>query len=134
MMHARDLRIFNESLARATAEDAFYERFYRRLFGQSEEIGALFHNRDLPSIIAKLRITLMMVAEVAEGKPGLTMYLDMLGGIHRRLNVEPHFFTLWRDSLIDTVAEYDSQFDDRVRVAWERMLDHVIGCMHQAEA
>ena len=134
MMHERDLRIFNESLARATAGDAFYERFYHRLFSQSEEIGALFHNRDLASIIAKLRITLMMVAEVAEGKPGLTMYLDMLGGIHRRLNVQPHFFTLWRDALIETVAEYDAEFDDQVRLAWERMLDHVIRCMDQTEA
>ena len=129
-MHADDLSCFSESLARVSAQDDFYERFYTRLFGSSDEIGNFFLGRDMPSIIAKLRVTLMMVAETAEGKPGLTMYLEMLGKIHRRVSVEPRFFQLWRDALIDTVAASDSEFDDEVRGAWERTLDHVIAIMH----
>ncbi len=129
-MHEDDVRRFSESLARVSELDDFYERFYARLFGTSEEIGKFFLSRDVSSIIAKLRVTLGMVAEAAEGKPGLTMYLEMLGGIHRRLDVDPHLFRLWRDSLIETVAESDAEFDDEVKAAWERTLDQVIDTMH----
>ncbi|MEN8178263.1 MAG: globin [Pseudomonadota bacterium] len=121
---------FSESLRRVTLQPDFYDRFYVRLFGASEEIGAFFGSRDVPSIISKLRVTLMMVAEAAEGKPGLTMYLEMLGGIHRRLDVAPHFLRLWRDSLVETVAESDAEFNDEIRGAWERTLDQVIKTMY----
>jgi hemoglobin-like flavoprotein len=128
---ADDLQRFQASLARATAQELFYERFYARLFGESAEIGAFFRDRDIASIIAKLRVTLMMAAETAEGKPGLEMYLEMLGGIHRRLRVESRFFRLWREALIATVATYDPQFDGQIRSSWERVIDRVIRCMQQ---
>ncbi len=132
-MRENDLPRFRESLARATAQPDFFDRFYARLFGESEEISAFFRNRDIPSIIAKLRVTLGMVAEVAEGKPGLEMYLEMLGRIHRRLEVEPRFFSLWREALIQTVSEHDQQFNDEIRGSWERIIDRVIECMQQTE-
>ena len=130
---AADLQRFQQSMQRISAKDGFYERFYERLFGESKEIGVFFRNRDIPSIIAKLRVTLGMVTEAAEGKPGLTMYLEMLGGIHRRLEVEPRFFSLWRKALIETLSEHDAHFNDEIRGSWERVIDQVIECMDQTE-
>ena len=124
-----DLSRFEQSLERIGTEDKFYQEFYERLFAKSEEIGRIFHNRDIPAIIAKLRITLSMVAEAAQAKPGLEMYLDMLGAIHRRLDVGPHFFELWREALIETVSENDPWFNAEIRGSWERVIDKVIGCM-----
>jgi len=115
------------------AREGFYERFYERFFSRSDEIHALFQNRNIASIIAKLRVTLMMVAEAAEGRPGLEMYLEMLGDIHRRLRVEPHLFRHWRTALLATVAQYDTQYDPRIEAAWQRVIDHVIVCMQQHE-
>ena len=131
---AEELKRFQASLARINAQDLFYEHFYERFFSESEEIHSFFHNRDIPSIIAKLRVTLMMVAEAAEGKPGLEMYLEMLGGIHRRLQVEPRFFGHWRTALLDTVARYDPQYNDRIEAAWQRVIDHVITSMQQNQS
>jgi len=130
---ATDLQHFQQSLRRIGSDDLFYEDFYRRLSGESEEVGALFRNRDMASIIGKLRVTLGMVAEAAEGKPGLEMYLEMLGGIHRRLDVAPRFFTLWRHALIATLSEHDPEFNDEIRGTWERVIDRVIDCMQQTE-
>jgi hemoglobin-like flavoprotein len=130
---AEQLKLFQASLARINDQDLFYEHFYERFFSESEEICGFFHNRDIASIIAKLRVTLMMVAEAAEGKPGLEMYLDMLGGIHRRLQVEPRFFRHWRTALLAMVARYDPQYDEQIDAAWQRVIDHVIACMQQNE-
>ena len=129
-----DLKRFQESLSRVNTQELFYEHFYARFFRESDEIDAFFHDRDIASIIAKLRVTLMMVAEAAEGRPGLVMYLEMLGGIHRRLRVQPRFFQYWRTALLSTVARYDPDYDARIEAAWQRILDHVIACMQQNES
>jgi hemoglobin-like flavoprotein len=128
---AHELKRFQASLARVNAQEMFYDQFYERFFRESDEIEAFFQHRDIASIIAKLRVTLMMMAETAEGKPGLEMYLEMLGGIHRRLRVEPRFFQYWRKALLATVARYDPQHDAAVEAAWQRVIDHVIACMQQ---
>jgi hemoglobin-like flavoprotein len=88
----------------------------------------------MASIIAKLRVTLGMVADAAECKPGLEMYLEMLGNIHRRLDVEPRFFTLWREALLATLAEQDPEFNAEIRGSWERIIERVIDCMQQTES
>jgi len=129
----KDLHHFQQSLRRIEADEGFYEAFYGRFIGQSEAVGAIFRNRDMASIIGKLRVTLGMVAEAAEGKPGLEMYLEMLGGIHRRLQIGPRFFVLWREALLDTLFERDPAFNPTVRGAWERVIAAVIDCMQQAE-
>jgi hemoglobin-like flavoprotein len=131
---ADELQRFQASLARVTEQDLFFERFYERLFSESEQIGAFFHDRDLDSVISKLRLTLTMVAEAAAGRPGLEMYLEMLGNIHRRLQVEPRYFRQWRTALLATVVRYDPQYDARIDRAWQRVVDHVIACMQQNES
>ena len=130
---AVELQCFQASLARVTGQARFFEQFYARLFRESDEIKDIFRGRDLTSIIAKLRMTLSMVAQAAEGRPGLEMYLEMLGNIHRRVQVEARFFRHWRTALLDTVARYDAQYDPRVEAVWRRVIDRVIACMQQGE-
>ena len=54
------------------------------------------------------------------------MYLNMLGGIHSRLNITPEMFALWREALIGTVAEFDPAYDNEVEQAWRQVIDRVI--------
>jgi hemoglobin-like flavoprotein len=128
-----ELRCFQASLARVTEQDQFFVRFYEHLFKQSEQIHALFEGRDLESIICKLRMTLRMVAEAAEGRPGLELYLEMLGELHRRLQVEARFFQHWRAALLATVARHDPRYDAQIEAVWQRVIDQVIASMQQAE-
>ncbi|MES9969281.1 MAG: globin [Candidatus Thiodiazotropha sp.] len=80
----------------------------------------------------KLRDTLFMLAESAEGGPGLTLYIEMLGRIHRRLNVQRRHFTIWEEALLDAVKAYDDEFDDKVLAAWLAVIDNVIDRMFTA--
>lgn len=125
---------FRESLARATAVPDFYSRFYRRFIGSSEEIAVAFRGRDIGRIERKLRMTLDMVKDNANGQPGLTMYLELLGRTHAGMQISPSLFLLWREALINTAADCDPRFDPTARAAWENVLDDLIAKMQLAEA
>lgn len=122
-----NLEIFRQSLQRATAKPGFYDSFYDNFTAESEEIAAFFRNRDMPQLKAKLNNTLKMVAEFAEGKPGIGLYIEMLGRTHRRLNIQRRHFTMWEHALLETVREYDEEYDKQVLAAWLLVIDMVIG-------
>ena len=128
-MDTATLNLFRDSLARVIARDGFFDSFYTRFIEKSDEIAAVFHQRDMDQLKRKLRSTLEMVSQSAEGQPGITYYLEMLGRTHRRLNVERHHFTMWQTALLDTVAAYDEAYSDRVGAAWSQVIGAVIAAM-----
>ena len=131
-MNQRNLEIFSQSLRRVTASADFYDCFYDKFISRSDEITAFFKNRDMAQLKKKLRETLFMLAETAEGGPGLTLYIEMLGRIHKRLNVHRRHFTMWEEALLEAVMAYDDEFDDRVLAAWLDVIDNVIEKMFSA--
>jgi hemoglobin-like flavoprotein len=131
-MNQHNLEIFKQSLRRVTSSPAFLDSFYDNFISQSEEIRELFSNRDMAQLKNKLLETLLMLAEAADGRPGLTLYLEMLGRIHKRLNVNRRHFSMWEEALIVTVKQHDKQFDDNVLAAWLDVIDEVIETMCSA--
>jgi hemoglobin-like flavoprotein len=131
-MQQFNLNLFRDSLARVTSRDGFFDSFYDHFAAQSEEIAAIFRHKDMDQLKQKLRGTLEMVAQVAEGEPGLDMYMAMLGRTHHRLNIERRHFDMWQVALLDTVAAYDEAFSDRVGAAWSEVIGHVIDLVFSA--
>ncbi|MGD8910829.1 MAG: globin [Chromatiales bacterium] len=125
-MYQSDLNLFRESLARVTAQDGFFDTFYDHFIRQSDEIAAIFQHRDIVMLKKKLRSTLEMVAQTADKQPGMGMYLEMLGRIHQRFNIERRHFDMWKVALLDTVALYDEAYSNRVGAAWSQVIGHVI--------
>lgn len=132
-MNAEDsiFRVFHQSLIRATADPAFFQRFYQGFVADSPEIAAIFHDRDMERIHKKLKTTLEMVADNAADKPGLGMYLEMLGRIHERLNIHPVMFTQWRSALIQTAEDCDPEFNESIRQAWCAVIDDLMAKMQE---
>ncbi len=132
VINQQNLVIFRQSLQRVTATPGFFECFYTNFVNQSAEIRAFFENRDIAHLRKKLRETLFMLSETAEGKPGLRLYIEMLGRIHSRLHVKRKHFTMWEEALLDAVKLYDDEFDDKVLAAWLDVIDNVIESMFSA--
>jgi hemoglobin-like flavoprotein len=128
-MNQQNLEIFRQSLKRVTSSTAFFDCFYNNFIGQSDEIRRFFENRDMRHLKKKLRETLFMLAETAEGRPGLRLYVQMLGRIHTRLNVERRHFRMWEEALLEAVRLYDSEYDDNILAAWLYVIDDVIEMM-----
>ncbi|MCG7950164.1 MAG: globin [Candidatus Thiodiazotropha endolucinida] len=131
-MNQHNLEIFNRSLQRVTSSPAFFDCFYDKFINQSDEISRFFKNRDMAQLKKKLRETLFMLAETAEGRPGLTLYIEMLGRIQKRLNVQRKHFNMWEEALLEAVKIYDDEYDDEVLAAWLYVIDEVIETMFSA--
>lgn len=124
------LKCFQESLRRISQKPGFYDGFYDSFMAQSEEIAEIFHARDMEQLKQKLKETLQMVDDAVEGKPGVVLYLEMLGRIHQRLKVDQRHFEMWQDALMHTVKNFDDEFDPQVQAAWENAIQMVIGLMY----
>ena len=131
-MQQSDLNLFRDSLARVTARDGFLDSFYDHFTAQSQEVAGIFDHRDMDQLKKKLRGTLEMVSQVAEGEPGLDMYMEMLGRVHQRLKIERRHFDMWQAALLDTVASFDEAYTDRIGAAWSQVIGHVVELIFSA--
>jgi hemoglobin-like flavoprotein len=125
-----NLKLFQLSLRRVNLKSGFYDCLYEHFMAQSEEIAEIFHASDMVQLKQKLRETLQMVDDAVAGKPGLVLYLEMLGRIHLRLKVEQRHFEMWKDALMVAVETYDDEYDSQVHAAWMEAIDLVIGLMY----
>jgi len=120
------LNLFHASLARATETTDFFGRFYGRFMASSPELAILMRNKDAGHVQRKLKMTLEMLSDYADGQPGVAMYIEMLACIHARHHVHSKHFEHWHRALIDTIVECDPKLDPATRQAWERVIEDLI--------
>ena len=77
----------------------------------------------------KLKSTLHLVTLAADQSPGANMYMEHLGKLHERLQIQPDFYALWQRSLVDTAAECDPAFSTQARSAWEAVIEYTVALM-----
>ncbi|MCG7899230.1 MAG: globin [Candidatus Thiodiazotropha lotti] len=125
-----NLKRFQQSLRRISLKQGFYDTFYDHFIAQSDEIAAIFHARDMDQLKGKLKETLQMVEDALMGKPGVVLYLEMLGRIHTRLKVDQRHFEMWKYALLSTIERYDDEYDAEVKMAWEAAIETVVSLMY----
>jgi hemoglobin-like flavoprotein len=124
------LRHFQQSLRRISLKQGFYDTFYDNFIAQSDEIAEIFQARAMDQLKRKLRETLQMVEDALLGKPGVVLYLEMLGRVHTRLRIDQHHFEMWKEALLATIEYYDDEYDAQVKSAWEAAVEIVISLMY----
>lgn len=78
-----------------------------------------------------LRLSLRMMAMASVGGDAADLYLEYIARHHDRhhLNIEPEYYDLWLEALVDTVRECDPEFDATVEQAWRSVLRYGIDYM-----
>ena len=78
-----------------------------------------------------LRLSLRMMALASAGGDAADLYLEYIARRHDRhhLNIEPEFYDLWLEALIDTVRDCDPEFDAEVEQAWRGVMRYGIDYM-----
>lgn len=130
-------RRFRESYGRALGNDSyqpgFIGSFYQRLMARSPEIAHLFRNTNMTAQKVMLHDSLhMMVDFFVEQR--ITPVLERIARVHGRSdrNIPPHLYAEWLDALIDTVRDFDPQFDEDTELAWRLVLAPGIAYMQFA--
>lgn len=124
MANAEDIELVNDSLERCTPQAEFFEQFYERFHDSSDEIAARFAATDAKTQGRALRTAFLLLLQAIAGDPAAWQQLELRAIRHdrRHLDIKPEMYELWRESLLETVREFDPRADDRTREAWRRIV------------
>src|SRR6056297_2392058 len=125
---------FHHSLDRATAEPEFLDRFYTSFMAISPKIQRVFEGIDMDRLKRKLKSSLHVMTLAVDDAPGADEYLHFLGKTHRRFELDPAHFDLWKGSLLKTAAECDPEFDDEIQAVWAEVIGSGIELMRSGMA
>lgn len=116
-------KIFNDSYERISLNlHEFFDVFYQHFINKSEEIKKLFAEADMNLQKEMLSASLTYMISFSATKQA-SDYLKNIAEIHRnKLKISPQMYETWMDSLIETLAILDKQFDQNVELAWRVVL------------
>jgi truncated hemoglobin YjbI len=109
-------RLFGDNVTLAPEADEFFVAFYER-FLRDDRIAERFRETDLNRLVQMLRKSLFQIVAYylfSEETPELVR----LAQVHRAAEIDSTMFDQWLEALIDTVAEFDPEFDETVGLAW----------------
>ncbi|RDE25044.1 globin [Motiliproteus coralliicola] len=119
-------QLFDQSFERCRARDdlePFFESFYNRYLQTDQRVAEVFANTDMARQQKMLeksfyRLLIFYATNSADD------YIEQIAVLHNRhhLNITPDLYDLWLQALIETVSEYDTEFDDSIELAWRLVL------------
>lgn len=124
-MDKQALQVFEDSLARCTADRSFFEQFYDTFLTSSPKVQEKFVDTDFTRQRRALRASFHVMLLAAEDEEkGPERYLKELARLHSReeLDIGAEYYDLWIDSLLSTIRRVDPEFDAGVEKAWERVM------------
>ncbi|WP_022963926.1 globin [Halopseudomonas pelagia] len=118
----RSDEIVMQSYGRCCASASFFDDFYQRFLDSSEEVREKFVNTNMPAQKQLLRQGILNLVLYSRGLPPTK--LKALAESHSRgkLDVQPHLYELWLESLLLTIEQHDSSFDTSIKHAWAEVL------------
>ncbi|WP_027951240.1 globin [Haliea salexigens] len=121
-------QLFLHSVTRCMEDHAFIPAFYEQLFNASDEIKAKFRFTDFEKQNAMLRRSLLLCAEATAGRTEALREVNERATTHDRdhLDIEPHLYAVWIDTIITTASDFDLQWNADVEAAWRKILGHVV--------
>ncbi|WP_336623023.1 globin domain-containing protein [Gilvimarinus sp. 1_MG-2023] len=127
-----DSDIVFQSYGRCCNNDAFFVEFYDRFMSKSDEIRQLFRDTDMSAQRHLLRNGIMQLVLHARGMPSTK--LQSLGQSHSRTgyDIQPHWYSLWFDALLETLAQFDPQFSPSIERSWQAALTPGINIIRDA--
>ena len=112
-----------QSYGRACNDPRFFEVFYTNFLGKSDEIRAMFVDTDMSAQRSLLRGGVMWLVMHARGMSDTK--LRALGESHskKRMNIHPSLYGQWLDALVETLHEFDPEFNAELDRVWREVLN-----------
>jgi len=112
---------FNESFERCINDPLFLDKFYEIFLSSSDEVYQMFKNTEMETQKVMLMTSLVYMSNAHNETPGL---LSEIANKHDKnnLNIKPHSYKLWLDSLIAAANSIDPLFDVNTEKLWRETL------------
>lgn len=121
------LQVFNDSFQTCYSDPEFINRFYLAFLNSSEEVKNKFANTDMQVQRRMLRKSLAFMI-TANSNPDAISATAMKHD-KKHLNIKPHLYTFWLDSMIEAVKQTDPAFRSITEDAWRKTLQPGIDYM-----
>jgi serine/threonine protein kinase len=108
--------------------EAFFSRVYERLFAENPTLRPLFP-ADIEELRGKLASTIRLSISQLRDPVTLVPMLEDLGRRHVGYGVAPSDLQIFGGVLLATVAEFDADWNESIRAAWQRAYDAMAGAM-----
>ena len=122
---------FLASLTRCDKDSGFISSFYERFLASSPEVREKFSETDFAVQRRMLLRSLRTVAGATVGEGDALQELSLRAETHRRgrLDIPPHLYVLWQMALVDTAAQFDSEWSTTTEKAWNDCLGYAVAYM-----
>jgi len=127
------LTVTRASYARCLTVEGFLEAFYRHFFRACPEAEPLFARTDLPRQARLLQHAiglLLLFPTRSLREPTVLTRLAVKHG-PGELNIDPAWYPLFLESLVETAREHDPEFSPEVAAAWRETLKPGIAYMQR---
>ena len=124
--------VFDEVVAsyhRARESGPFFDTFYEILLGKSPEIAAKFIHTDFARQKLMLKQSLLEMLNYYCGIESTRKEIERIGALHRQLEIRPEHYELWLDSLCETVARHDPEYQPELEGLWRNAMRPGIALM-----
>jgi len=119
---------FNESFERCVNHPLFIDQFYDLFLASSDEVKEIFKNTDMDTQKAVLVTSMAYMTSAYDNE---TDCLSAIADRHSKndLNIKPHLYPLWLDSLIEAAKLVDPFFDMKTEKMWRETMQDGIDFM-----
>jgi hemoglobin-like flavoprotein len=123
------------SFDRCCEQADFFVSFYRNFFRNCPGIESMFAHTDFERQHKLLRHAIGLLLIFPNQPPGEPTILSRVAERHGPgdLNIDPDLYPGFVESLVQTVAEHDPEFDEAIEAAWRRAIAPGIAYMRQAD-
>jgi len=108
---------------RDLASSDFFDAFYRHFVGASPDVAEKFKDTDMDRQREMLRLSLDHMVYFAIDKEE-TREIARVANLHDQSNADipPRLYDQWLDSLVETVSQFDPDYNADVEAAWREAL------------
>ena len=120
-------QMFDDSYERSISEKVgnldFFEAFYARFLDKSDEIANRFVSTDMERQRNMLKKSFYsLLTFYASNNADHYLQQIAIKHSHSELDIRPEFYDLWMDALIETVREFDREYEPRIELAWRLVM------------
>ena len=109
-------RIFGQDVGMDERADEFFTAFYHRFLNEPG-IADMFAGTNIVRQVQMLKKSVFqLVSFYVVNAP--TSEMERLAILHQRLGLSGDLFDAWMRALLDTVRDYDPQYDELTEIAW----------------
>lgn len=112
---------FHQSFERCVNDPRFIDKFYEIFLSSSDEISILFKDTDMETQKVMLATSMAYMTRAYENEPS---HLAEIAEKHNKnyLDINPHLYPLWLDSLVATAKLIDPLFDKDTENLWREIM------------